>query len=225
MPLTRYFISEQVQRLLAGDDPSAGAPIHLREIQAAIAQVCNSLLKMEYLKVDGKFGQSIPNGASVATYDNITVSVYKNVSKALLPATPLRLPRDLGVFQIFDPANVNTLYIPIEMGQAGLLPSQPILSNLLGHIGYERFGNTVFFTKDLTTVMPSPKVTMRLVVLDMTQYTDYDILPVPADMESVIVQEVYKLFSTVPVPDKIVDSAGRDYRKQQIQQQNRDNQP
>src|SRR4051812_32258560 len=116
MPITRYSGAEQVHRLLTGDDPSTNSKYHIKEISFALAQVANKYLKMEYLNVDTKMGQAIPNGASVATYENITVSAYKNVSKATLPAAPLRLPRDMGVFQIFDPANVNTLFIPVEMG-------------------------------------------------------------------------------------------------------------
>jgi hypothetical protein len=48
-------------------------------------------------------------------------------------------------------------------------------------------------------------VTIRLVVLDFTQYSDYDPLPLPPEMEWPIKQEVYKLYMNEQIPDKLVD--------------------
>lgn len=104
------------------------------------------------------------------------------------------------------------------MGQLGLLKSQPLLNNLLGQVGYEWYGMDIIYTTDLT--LPDPiTVTMRLVVLDISQYSDYDILPIPSDMEWDVIQEVYKLFSTEPIADKLVDSGVKEQKGVPINQQ------
>lgn len=218
MPSTKYAISEQVVRLLSGGDIPVATKVEIDEVKIAVAQVINKLLKMEYLQVNIPSAELIPNGASIATYTGITVTQDGTRSKSTLPAMPLKLPRGIGVYQIFDPANMDCPFIPLEMGHWGLLKSQPLINDLLGQTGYEWYGMDIIYTKDLT--QPSPiEVTMRLVVLDINQYSDYDILPIPADMEWDVIQEVYKLFSTEPIADKLVDPGVNEQRNTPIPQQ------
>lgn len=218
MATTKYKLAEQVVRLLNGGEIPVSTKVKINEAKLAVEQVLNKLLKMEYLNVNIPSYEMIPNGASVATYEGIEVIQYGTRSKSTLPAMPLKLPRGIGVYQIFDPANPDCPFIPLEMGQLGLLKSQPLINNLLGQVGYEWYGTDIIYTTDLT--QPDPiEVTMRLVVLDISQYSDYDILPVPADMEWDIVQEVYKLFATEPVADKLVDSGVNEQKGVPVTQQ------
>lgn len=218
MPTTKYKIAEQCVRLLNGGEVPVASKVKIREAVIAVEQVLNKMLKMEYLNLNIPTAELIPNGASVATYVDIPVVQYGNRSKSTIPAMPLKLPRGIGLYQIFDPTNMDCPFIPLEMGQWGLLKSQPLINDLLGQVGYEWYGTDVVFTKDLTT--PSPvTLTFRLVVLDMSQYSDYDILPLPADMEADVVQEVYKLFATEPVGDKLVDPNSSDQVNVPPQQQ------
>ena len=218
MATTKYRLAEQVVRLLNGGEIPVSTKVKINEVKIAVEQVLNKLLKMEYLNVNIPSLEYIPNGASVATYEGIEIVQYGTRSKSVLPAMPLKLPRGIGVYQIFDPANMDCPFIPLEMGQFGLIKSQPLINDLLGFTGYEWYGTDIIYTKDLT--QPSPiHVTIRLVVLDISQYSDYDILPVPADMEWDIIQEVYKLFSTEPVGDKLVDSGVNEQRNVPIVQQ------
>lgn len=218
MATTKYKISEQVVRLLNGGEIPVSTKVKINEVKIAVEQVLNKMLKMEYLNVNIPSSEFIPNGASVATYTGIAIEQYGTRSKSTLPAMPLKLPRGIGVYQIFDPANMDCPFIPLEMGQFGLLKSQPLINDLLGWTGYEWYGTDIIYTKDLT--QPSPiTVTIRLVVLDISQYDDYDILPVPADMEWDIIQEVYKLYATEPIGDKLVDSGVNEQRNVPIVQQ------
>lgn len=204
MATTKYKIAEQAVRILNGGEIPVASKVKILEAKLAVEQVVNKLLKMEYLNINIPSMELIPNGASVATYTGITVEQYGTRSKSTLPAMPIKLPRGIGVYQIFDPANMECPFIPLEMGQFGLLQSQPLINNLLGQVGYEWYGMDIVYTTDLT--QPSPiEVTMRLVVLDISQYSDYDILPLPPDMEMEAVQEVVKLFAGEPVADKLVD--------------------
>lgn len=215
---TKYGISEQILRLLSGGNIPVASKVHILEVKKAVEQCLNKMLKMEYLQLNIPAMELIPNGASVATYTGIAVEQYGSVSKSTLPAFPLKLPRGIGVYQIFDPANPDCPFIPLEMGQKGLLSTQPLISGLLGQVGYEWYGMDIIYTSDLT--QPTPiEVTMRLAVLDISQYSDYDILPIPSDMEFDVIQEVYKLFATEPIADKLVDPGVNEQRNVPVNQQ------
>ena len=215
---TKYRIAEQIQRKLEGGNAAAASKFHIEEIKIAVEQCLNRILKMEYLNINIPMGELIPNGASIATYENIPVVAYGDVSKSTLPAYPLKLPRGIGVYQIFDPANMDCPFIPLEMGQKGLLSTQPLINDLLNQVGYEWYGNDIIYTRDLT--QPAPiTVTIRLVVLDISQYDDWTILPVPSDMELQVIDEVFKLFINSPVADKTVDPGRNEQRNIPIHQQ------
>jgi hypothetical protein len=216
MATTKYKISEQVVRVLNGGEIPVASKVKIREVMIAVEQVVNKMLKMEYLNINIPSMELIPNGASIATYEGIPVEQNGSRSKSTLPAMPLKLLRGIGVYQIFDPANMDCPFIPLEMGQWGMLTTQPLINNLLGQTGYEWYGMDIIYTSDLT---PLTEVTMRLVVLDISQYSDYDILPVPAEMEWDVIQEVVKLFAAEPVGDKLVDPNNNDQVNVPAQQQ------
>lgn len=82
-----------------------------------------------------------------------------------------------------------------------------MINNLLGQVGYESLGAMdIAFTQDLTQLFPGETLSMRLAILDANQYGDYDILPLPPEFQWQVLTEVYKMYTTQPVPDKVVDS-------------------
>lgn len=207
-------------RLLNGGRSGNASKFHINEIKLSVNQVANQLLKMEYFSVNVPMREMIPNGAAIATYENIAVTQYKNVSRSILPAYPLKLPRNIGVYQIFYPDDVNSCFIPLESGMAHLISSQPVLSDLLGYVGYECYGTDIVYTQDITQPGEDVFVTIRLVVLDIAQYTDWDLLPVAPEQEWQIIQEVVKLYIGEPPADKLVDPSVKEQRepiKQQVQ--------
>lgn len=204
--LTKYSLAEAVWNLLEGGTPGAAASVGLDEIKVGCGQVINSLLKTEYFQVNGKLGETIPNGSVLGLYEGISpYSWVTGKSKATLPIKPLKLPRNIGVFSVFFTADPSREFIPLQMGQMNLINSQPLLNNLLGQIGYEVYGNELCFTKDLPQLYPDQTLSMRLVIMDISQYSDYDILPLPPEFEWAVIKEVYGMYSTQPVPDKIVN--------------------
>lgn len=96
-------------------------------------------------------------------------------------------------------------FIPLQMGQGALIKSQPLINDLMGQVGYENFGMDVIFTKDLKTLFPDIKLAMRLAIMDISMYGDYDPLPILPEQEWQVIQEVYKIYATQVVPDKLVD--------------------
>lgn len=81
-----------------------------------------------------------------------------------------------------------------------------MINDLLGQVGYECVGDKLIFTKDIKSLFPDVVLSMRLAVMDISQYDDYSALPILPEMEMQVIQEVYKLFMSQQVADKVVDS-------------------
>lgn len=218
--LTLYRLAEQSFGLIEGGDPATAASISFNELKIACSQVINKLLKVEYFNVNAKIGEPIQNGTVLGLYENIAVVPYNGgKSKATLPIKPLNLPRNMGVFSVYRTADPSNEFIPLQMGQANLINSQPMINDLLGQIGYEVFGKEVVFTKDLTQLFPSETLSMRLAILYVSAYDDYDMLPLPPEYEWDVITEVYKMYSTQPIPGKIVDATQKETQKIPITEQ------
>lgn len=218
--VTKGRLAEEILLLLSGGRIGNATKFHINEIKISLCQVANQLLKMEYFSTLTPLQEFIPNGAAIATYENNLITKWSNTSKTTLPAMPLRLPRNLGVYQIFSQADYFTEFIPLQLGEAGMIRSQGLVSQLSGFTGYEVSGLDVIFTQDLTIPNTQVYVTIRAVILDFSQYGDWDPLPLAAEMEWQIKQEVYKLYMNEEIPDKLVDPGvkeGKTPLKQQEQ--------
>jgi len=222
---TIYRLAEQCFSLIEGGNPSVGSSISFNELKIACGQVINSLLKVDYLSINTKMGESIPNGTVLALYEDISVSTWNNKSKAVLPIKPMKLPRNMGVWAIYPKYTaigdyeLDKEFIPLQMGQGGLLKSQLQISDLLGQVGYEVFGDSIIFTKNIKELFPEVTLAMRLAIMDISQYSDYDMLPILPEMEWSVITEVYKMFSTQPLPDKLVDSTVKENKNVPLNQQ------
>lgn len=202
---TKARLADEILLLLSGGRVGNATKWHPNEIKISICQVANQMLKMEYFAQLTPLQEFIPGGAAIATYENNLVVPWSNTSKTTLPAMPIRLPRNLGVYQIFAQTDYFSEFIPLQLGEASIIQSQGIVGKLSGAIGYEVSGLDVIFTQDLTTPNVPVYVTVRLVILDFTQYDDYTALPLPPEMEWPIKQQVLQLYSMEQVPDVLVD--------------------
>lgn len=219
MPTTKGKLAEQILLRLGGGRIGTATKWHPNEIKLAIEQSANQMLKVEYIKLSLPSGNVIPNGA-IATYENILVNKYKNTSGITLPAMPQRLERNIGVYQIFSATDVYAQFIPVDLGIISMIQSQPFLISALSNkILYEVAGLSVYFSKDITTPNVPVYVTVRLAVLDMSQYSDWDILPLPSDMEAAIIEDVYKKFAGEVVADKLVDPGSKEQVRELIKDQ------
>jgi hypothetical protein len=177
------------------------------------------------MNVNREMAERIPNGCVLALYEDISVSQYNGKSMALLPIKPMKLPRNIGVWAIYPKWETNGHYdfdrefIPLQMGQGGLLKSQRLISDLLGQVGYEVFGDKVIFTKDLKSISQDVVLAMRLMILDIDQYDDWDMLPIPPEMEYDVVMAVVDMYKGQGIPDKTVDPAVSEQKDVPITQQ------
>jgi hypothetical protein len=219
--VTIYRLAEQAFNLIEGGSPAVASSISFNELKIACAQVINKMLKVEHFQVNEQMGEKIPNGSVLGLYENITpVSWVTGRSKCTLPIKPLKLPRNMGIWSIYRTNAPQDEFIPLQMGQSNLLRSQPMINDLLGQIGYEAMGALdISFTKDLPLLYPGETLSLRLAIMDINQYSDYDTLPVVPEMEWDVITEVYKMYSTQPIPDKLVDATVKEQKNIPTNQQ------
>ena len=107
--VTKQYLVEQIRALLGGGSPSAGAKFEPRMVAAHLQQAINRKLKTEYFSVTLPGEETIPEGMVLACYDNIPVEQYKGVSRAKLPAEPISLRRNMGVYFVGPAVNLAQL--------------------------------------------------------------------------------------------------------------------
>jgi hypothetical protein len=218
--VTIYRLAESCLSLIEGGDFAEGSSLTFNEIKIACGNVINSLLKTEYFSINEKMGEKIPNGAVSAFYTGIPVySINSKSSKANLPIKPLKLPRNMGVWDIMPSSeSVSIEFVPLQLGQIKLKKSQPMLSNLLGQCGYEVHGMEIIFDQPIHS-MGISTLDMRLIVMDISQYGDFDPLPILPEQEWEVINQVYKLYTTQPTPDKLVDPTVDESKGNPVNQQ------
>ncbi len=209
--VTIYRISEEIARIVNGGAIGAAATVNIPRVKIVVGQIINSLLKIEYFSVNLKMGEIIPNGTVLGLYENIEVVTSNGKSQATLPIKPIKMPRNMGIWAVYPKYELNGNYefdkefIPLQMGQGGLLKSQALISDLFGQVGYENFGDKLIFTKDIKSLFPNVVLAMRLAIMDVSQYGDYDPLPLLPEQEFEVKNQAIKFFSQEPVPDMLVD--------------------
>jgi len=113
--VTKKYLYEAVSALLEGGDPSSGKKFEPKMLQAYIQQAINRKLKTEYLSVTLPSDETIPDGLVLACYNDILVSTYKNnLSRAILPAMPVSLRKNMGVFFVGPATGGNITPIPVS---------------------------------------------------------------------------------------------------------------
>lgn len=98
-------------------------------------------------------------------------------------------------------------FIPIQPGQSAYIKEQKLINNLLGFVGYEQTGDGyILFTEDITAALAINAVDIQLVVMDFDHYSDFDLLPMTADMAAEVIQTISLLLLQAPPTDLKVDS-------------------
>lgn len=207
--MTKKEISDNVLYKLAGGVPDSGFPVDERDIWSSLEDLVNKKLKIDQFSINLPSGGTIPENLLLATYEDVVVTRTSNErSKCTLPVIPISLPRNAGVNEIRPVLNLiesgdrmlGNPIIPLQAGQSFLLQADKLLNDLMGQWSYEINGKTVMFSKDLT-VYDITSVDMKLVVMEISQYTINQDLPIPADWVSDITDELIKEFAPV-VPER-----------------------
>jgi hypothetical protein len=207
MSTSKKKISDAVLYKLAGGIPDSGFPIDERDIWKSLEDKVNALFKLRHFDTTLPSGETIPESTMIATYTGITVTANanNNTSYATLPITPISLPKNVGVFLVYDEDYPDFPFIPLQRGQKALLRTDELLNDVLGLIAYEPKNNRIVFNKDIT-LLGVTEVTMELCVFDISQYTATADLPIPADYEAQIEDELIKEFIWVNPEAAIVNN-------------------
>jgi len=210
--ITLSAMSSIIQRRLSGGNVSYNLEITSKDIKRLIVQVVAKMLKME-TPGNFAFGDMFPPSTMIATYNNIAVASYgtqRSISE--MPAFPISLPKTMGVWQVADMNNPDRLFIPLQSGEWGIINQMDYLPQMSGNIAYETEGQNVIYTTDITKNYPNPviAVRMKLLVTDVSTLTDWDLLPIPQDMEGDVILTVYQMVAGEPVGTH--DDSGKDPR-------------
>lgn len=161
---------------------------------------------MRFIDTTLPSGETMPESTMIATYEGIAVTSLGNgKSKATLPVVPITLPKNMGIYLVYDPKYPENPFIPLQRGQLALLRADELLNDLGGQIGYEPNGQTITFTKDLTSFNIS-SITTELCVLEIATFSSTDPLPIPADYQDFLETELYKEFYAVLPKTGVIDS-------------------
>ena len=197
MSSTKYIIAEQVLFRYYGGYIDTSGPIKRPDVYKALEQKINSLFKLRHFDVTLPSGETTPDNVMIGVYEGIAVTSLNNgKSKATLPVTPISLPKNVGIYQIYNPEFPDFPFIPLLKGQRGLLRTDSLLNDVLGQITYEPQNNAVTFSKDLL-LLGCPAVTMELCIMDISLYSETDPLPIPADYEQTLIDELVQAFMPV----------------------------
>lgn len=212
--MTLYGIAESIKGMLARD-PASGSRPHIEVIKNTVIQVINSMLGVQHFTKTMAGGENIPDGLALAMYDNIAVERYKNVSRATLPVMPISLPLNMGIYHVGKTDDIINGFVPFQPGEMQLIGEEELISDLIGEFGYFPSGKYVYFNKDITTNgdYSINEVLMFLVVKDLSQYGEFDILPIPADMEILVINETFKNLSGQIIENKKVDVINKEDAK------------
>lgn len=202
---TKYSLAEQVSLKLYGGAPKNSSPVQMDDLILSVGQVCNTLLKAQHF-TDMSLGENAPPNLMIATYPKVTLTSFGGKrAKCTLPAMPVHLIRNMGVWQVSTSEFFDCLLIPLMSGQFDLLRGQSVISDLMGQVGYEIDGMQLTTTQDLT-INNITGLYIRLLITDISTFSDFAPLPLPADLESVVVDTVYKSFLPVQAPVRVVDN-------------------
>ena len=181
-------LSEQISRIYARyiDKENPNTIVDKRELKLLIVDAIHTILGAKLAAQSAKGFVDIPE-ALIATYTNIAVNNASSVYTCTLPAQPVASTGDMGIYEVFGTDELNP-YIPIPKQIMKVMQGTD-LAVLESKIGYFRSSNDkIRFTADPTVTT----VTMRLIINDISKYSDTDILPLPADYNLQVIELVLK---------------------------------
>lgn len=218
MSTTKKKLAEQIQRNYArylDKENIVGTKesFDSRELHLMIEQSINKILKVQTFERFQEGYVDVPR-CNIIKYANQTVSTdsdggaSNSRASVTLPAIPLSLPMDMGVWAITKYNDMTTTYIPMPSQDLGVMDvsfsslntqSAGINTSYLEQqVGYYIEGKLAFFTKDITQSAYGSvtAVDIYLLVSDMSKFTDIELLPINPEVEGQIIDDVFLRMNT-----------------------------
>lgn len=181
-------LSEQISRIYARyiDKENPNTIVDKREIKLLAVDAIHTILGAKLASQSAKGFVDIPE-ALICTYTNVSVDTASSVYFSTLPAQPIAAAGDMGVYEVYGSDELNP-FIPIPKQTMKVMQGTD-LAVLESKVGYFRSANNEI----RYTANPSvSSVTIRLIVNDISKYSDTDILPLPADYNLQVIELVLK---------------------------------
>ena len=185
-------------RILSGGYVTKDTEFDIREIMLAVEQSRDRLVKQEvmstsfsntsaYVDMSGVIGNFI------SVYNNVSIAedTDKDLRYSVLPATPLALPDDKGIYQISYEKDQRNTFIRMPNGSVGLFGNLPS-SRLLGREGFWVEYDRVYYNENVNPNLD--KVLVKLVVVSKDIPPDA-LFPMPAELEGDVVRDVVQLYT------------------------------
>lgn len=187
---TKGKIAEQVQRIYArfkGERENTKPIFDLRELYEIINQAINRRVVVETKQGFSEGDISVPP-CSVIEY-TLMPTQDGTQSYVDLPVYPVRLPLDIGVYLVFDENDRMNPFIPLP-NQIFSLMSGTLISALEQKTGYFlEHGKRLRFTTDKS----GGNITAQILVSDLSALAVTDPLPISADHEILVIQDVLQV--------------------------------
>ena len=180
-------LSEQISRIYARyiDKENPNTIVDKREIKLLVVDAIHTILGAKLAAQSAKGFVDIPE-ALIATYTNISVDNASSVYTCTLPAQPIAASGDMGIYEIFSDELNPFIPIPKQILKVSQGTDLAVLESKVGY--FRSANNKIRFTADPTV----STVTMRLIINDISKYSDTDILPLPADYNLQVIELVLK---------------------------------
>jgi hypothetical protein len=193
MATTKFILGEQVQRIYSRfiDKNNISDTIDAREIALLVNQSINKILKLQVAESFKAGLVDVPKCNLLEYTCAVTLDSPSSRAYITLPAIPLTLPMDMGLWSIAASAAPLTPYIPIP-AQDALVFQGANVSALEQQVGYYIQGKRVYFTKDITQVANGSitSVIVNLLVADFSKLTDNELLPISPEVETMVIEDV-----------------------------------
>lgn len=199
MASTKGKIKEQIQRIYQRflERGDVNRSIDHREVELMLNQSINSFLSVETKEKFSEGFIDIPR-CNIIKYASQTVvsDSGNNRSYVAIPAIPLSLPRDMGVWSVSDIASPDTPYIPLP-SQTNIVMQGTNVAQLEQQTGYHVEGLRIYFTKDITISLNGSvaNVDIYLLVSDLSLLSETDLLPLSPEIEKLVIADVLKTIS------------------------------
>lgn len=182
---TRSVLVEQIRRKLAGGNVPNSFPITEQEVGKIVDQVSNSVIAIQCLQ--GFWDDYI------TTYEDreIKLDTKKNLYYTDLPAKPISLPDQQGVYQVSTMQDQSKIFLATRPNAEFLYSDINLV--LQGKGGYYNTQDKIYFVN----FIPSNNAETVLVkeIVDRSVFDDEQDYQIPPSIEDLILNTVFNKFS------------------------------
>tara|TARA_B100000963_G_C22516724_1_gene621020 strand:- start:279 stop:923 length:645 start_codon:yes stop_codon:yes gene_type:complete len=200
MPTTKRILAEQCMRILSGGYVTKDTEFDIREIMLAVEQSRDKLVKQEIMSTSFSNTSAYVDtsgviGSFLSVYDNVAINfdANKDLRYIDLPAMPLALPDDKGVYHVSYQRDQRASFVRMPNGSIGLYGNMPS-SRLLGKEGYWVEQDRVYFNENVNPDLGNVLLKLVVVAKDILPNAPF---PMPGELESEVVRDVVQLYTVM----------------------------